>query len=77
MDPRCVGVASASAAQQKAFRAYMRVLVDMTETALHGYNTGIQRVVRNVVSRAPALSTSLGVEVVPVAAIGRSWPSRS
>lgn len=48
----------------------MRILVDMTETALHGYNTGIQRVVRNVVSRIPRLAATLGVEIVPVVAIG-------
>lgn len=48
----------------------MRILVDMTETALHGYGTGIQRVVRNIVLRLPRLSPAVGAELLPVVAIG-------
>ena len=48
----------------------MRILVDMTETALHGYHTGIQRVVRNVILRLPGLSAGLGTELLPVVALG-------
>jgi alpha-1,2-rhamnosyltransferase len=50
------------------------VYLDCTETLLAGLNTGIQRVVRNVVSRAPAASQALGVPCVPVfLRAGRFW----
>jgi alpha-1,2-rhamnosyltransferase len=50
------------------------VFVDCTETLMAGLNTGIQRVVRNVVMRLPAISEALGVRCVPVFAKGgRLW----
>jgi alpha-1,2-rhamnosyltransferase len=43
--------------------------VDCTSTIKTGVNTGIQRVVMNIVERLPGLSDSLGIYFVPVIAV--------
>ncbi|MFM7161243.1 MAG: glycosyltransferase family 4 protein [Planctomycetaceae bacterium] len=43
-----------------------RIFLDCTATAQEGLNTGIPRVVRNLVNLAPAVATGLGVTCQPV-----------
>ena len=45
------------------------IYVDCSNTVFTGRNTGIQRVVRNVVKRIPANSSSLNVTIMPVVAV--------
>lgn len=45
------------------------IYIDCTETYYSGLNTGIQRVVNNVTTRAAGLSQNFGIEVIPVVAI--------
>lgn len=56
------------------------IYIDCTATFYTGLQTGIQRVVRNVVARAGDLATETGVPIIPVAySLGRFWrisPSR-
>ena len=47
--------------------------IDCTHTVKSGVNSGIPRVVRNVVSRLPQLSETLDVSFVPVIAAGGSF----
>jgi alpha-1,2-rhamnosyltransferase len=44
----------------------MRILIDCTDTFHSQLNTGIQRVVRNIVNHAPSIGRELGVECIPV-----------
>jgi O-antigen biosynthesis alpha-1,2-rhamnosyltransferase len=46
----------------------MRVYIDCTDTHRNRSNTGVQRVVRNIVSLAPAIGATMDVECVPVTA---------
>lgn len=50
-----------------------RVYIDCTETYLSGLNTGIQRVVQNIVLRAPILEDHFGILCVPVIAVGGKY----
>lgn len=53
------------------------VYIDCTATYYLGINTGIQRVVRNIIKRAPSLSAKLGIECIPIVAnLGRYWRSK-
>lgn len=45
------------------------IYIDCTATYYSGLNTGIQRVVNNVITRAADLSQNFGVEIVPVVAV--------
>lgn len=45
------------------------IYIDCTATYYSGLNTGIQRVVNNVTTRAADLSQNFGVEVIPVVAV--------
>ena len=45
------------------------IYIDCTATYFSGLNTGIQRVVNNVISRSDNLSQKFGVEIVPVVAV--------
>lgn len=51
----------------------MRILVDISETAASGLKTGIQRVVREMAVRAAKMSQTLGVEIIPVIAMGEHF----
>jgi glycosyltransferase involved in cell wall biosynthesis len=44
-----------------------RIILESTQTYYCGYNTGIQRVVRNIAHHGPSLGKDLGVECFPVA----------
>ena len=50
-----------------------RILLDCTATAASGVNTGIQRVVRNIVRCAPAWAKGANASVVPVSFDGRHF----
>ena len=50
-----------------------RIRLDCTSTAGSGINTGIQRVVRNVVASSMSLSQALGVDATPVVFDGRAF----
>lgn len=43
-----------------------KIFLDCTHTYNSGLNTGIQRVVKNIVKNAQAVSRDLGVEIIPV-----------
>lgn len=45
------------------------IYIDCTATYHSGLNTGIQRVVNNVITRAADLSQNFGVEIIPVVAV--------
>ena len=45
------------------------IYIDCTATYNSGLNTGIQRVVNNVIAHATDLSQSFGVEIIPVVAV--------
>jgi alpha-1,2-rhamnosyltransferase len=46
-----------------------RIYIECTATYYSGLNTGIQRVVNNVIARADDLSQKFGVEIVPIVAV--------
>ncbi|WP_291490628.1 hypothetical protein [Desulfurella sp.] len=46
--------------------AVKRILIDCSDTYTYNLQTGIQRVVRNIVSRTDLMEKKLGVSVVPV-----------
>jgi len=50
-----------------------RIRLDCTSTAGSGINTGIQRVVRNVVASSMSLSQALGIDATPVVFDGRAF----
>lgn len=50
-----------------------RILLECTDTYFSRWNSGIQRVVRNVALHAPQLSAELGVEIKPVVRIGERY----
>jgi len=45
------------------------IYIDCTATYYSGLNTGIQRVVNNVITRAIELSKRFGIEIIPVVAV--------
>ncbi len=50
------------------------IYIDCTDTFFRGLNTGIQRVVRNMVNRAKYLEETFGIRCVPVVfAFGSAW----
>ncbi len=46
-----------------------RIFLDCTATLFSGFNTGIQRVVRNIISRKALVESDYGVEVVPIVGV--------
>ncbi|RPI59933.1 MAG: hypothetical protein EHM48_08080, partial [Planctomycetaceae bacterium] len=54
-------------------RACCRIFLECTHTALHGGNTGIQRVVRNTINHGKAVGAQLGLKCVPIVWSGRAF----
>lgn len=50
-----------------------RIFFDCTATLRSGGNTGVQRVVRNLVLQGPAAGRELGLTCIPVAYYQRTW----
>ena len=51
------------------------IYIDCTETYLSGLNTGIQRVVKNIIMRTPILQNHFDISFVPVIAVGDNYIS--
>lgn len=52
-----------------------RIYVDCTDTVVIGLNTGIQRVVRNIVARSEKVGSEIGIPIIPVVMFnGDFWP---
>lgn len=50
-----------------------KIFIDCTATYFSGLNTGIQRVVRNIVERADELSEDFGIPVIPVVSVSEQF----
>ncbi|MFA6192452.1 MAG: glycosyltransferase family 1 protein [Sulfurimonas sp.] len=50
-----------------------KIYLDCTHTYNFGFNTGIQRVVRNIVKNIPEVSKELNIDIIPVVSISNQY----